>query len=100
MRDQRGLRLSHVAQRREEALGRRDELAASGELDGLLKSLASFNATLRVVDAAKAAVVDERSAIALMSAQPTLIKRPVVEAGRDVLVGFTEDGYASRFARR
>ena len=54
----------------------------------------------RLDDAAKAAVVDERSAIALMSAQPTLIKRPVVEAGGDVLVGFTEDGYASRFARR
>ena len=51
-------------------------------------------------DAAKAAVVDERTAIALMVAKPTLIKRPVVEAGGDVLVGFTEDGYASRFAKK
>lgn len=51
-------------------------------------------------DAAKAAVVDERTAIALMVAKWTLIKRPVVEAGGDVLVGFSEDGYASRFAKK
>jgi Spx/MgsR family transcriptional regulator len=51
-------------------------------------------------DAAKAAVVDERSAIALMAAQPTLIKRPVVEAHGDVVVGFSEAGYAARFARK
>ena len=51
-------------------------------------------------DAAKAAVVDERTAIALMATNPTLIKRPVVEAGADVVVGFTEDGYVSRFARK
>ncbi len=51
-------------------------------------------------DAAKAAVVDERTAIALMVTNPTLIKRPVVEIGGDVLVGFTEDGYASRFAKK
>jgi Spx/MgsR family transcriptional regulator len=51
-------------------------------------------------DAAKAAVVDERSAIALMAAQPTLIKRPVVEVHGDVVVGFSEAGYAARFARK
>ncbi len=50
-------------------------------------------------DAAKAAVTDERTAIALMVAKPTLIKRPVVETGGDVLVGFTEDGYASRMKK-
>ena len=54
----------------------------------------------RLDDAVKAGVMDERSAIALMAAQPTLIKRPVVEAGRDIVVGFTEDRYAARFARR
>jgi arsenate reductase (glutaredoxin) len=51
-------------------------------------------------DAAKAAVVDERSAIALMATKPTLIKRPVVEANGDVIVGFSEAGYAARFARK
>ena len=47
-------------------------------------------------DAAKAAVVDERTAVALMQANPTLIKRPVVEADGDVIVGFSADGYAAR----
>jgi arsenate reductase-like glutaredoxin family protein len=57
--------------------------------------------TWRALDAAaKVAVVDERSAIALMAAQPTLIKRPVVEANGDVVVGFSEAGYAARFARK
>lgn len=51
-------------------------------------------------DAAKAAVLDERTAIALMATKPTLIKRPVVEAGSDVVVGFAEDGYATRFDRK
>jgi Spx/MgsR family transcriptional regulator len=50
-------------------------------------------------DATKAAVVDERSAIALMATRPTLIKRPVVEVGGDVVVGFSEDGYAARFRK-
>lgn len=51
-------------------------------------------------DAAKAAVVDERTAVALMQANPTLIKRPVVEVDGDVVVGFSEAGYAARFTRK
>jgi Spx/MgsR family transcriptional regulator len=47
---------------------------------------------------AKAAVVDERSAVALMATKPTLIKRPVVEADGDVVVGFSEATFAKRFA--
>ena len=50
-------------------------------------------------EATKAAVTDERSAIALMKERPTLIKRPVVEAGPDVIVGFTAEDYAVRFGR-
>ena len=34
-------------------LGRRDRLVASGELDGLLKSLAGFSEKLRVVEAVR-----------------------------------------------
>ena len=34
-------------------LGRRDHLVASGELDGLLKSLAKFSEKLRVVEAVR-----------------------------------------------
>lgn len=41
----------------------------------------------------------ERAALALMREQPSLIKRPVVEMGNDVIVGFDADAYARRFAR-
>ena len=37
--------------------------------------------------------LNEKKAIALMLAQPSLIKRPVLEAGRELLVGFKPDIY-------
>jgi len=37
--------------------------------------------------------LNEKKAIALMLAQPSLIKRPVLEAGRELLVGFKSDTY-------
>ena len=37
----------------------------------------------------------EKKAIALMVAQPSMIKRPVLEAGRRLLVGFKPDEYAA-----
>ena len=51
-------------------------------------------------DAQRAVVRDEASAIALMHARPTLIRRPVIETGNDVVVGFDEPEYAQRFAAR
>ena len=36
----------------------------------------------------------ERKALALMAAQPSMIKRPVLDDGRKRLVGFTPDMYA------
>ena len=41
----------------------------------------------------------ERKAIALMLAQPGMIKRPVIETGGRVLVGFKPDAYATAFRR-
>lgn len=38
--------------------------------------------------------LDERKAIALMLAQPSMIKRPVLERGTGLLVGFKPDEYA------
>ncbi|WP_018953109.1 ArsC family reductase [Thioalkalivibrio sulfidiphilus] len=38
--------------------------------------------------------IDEKRAAALMLEHPTLIKRPVVEHGKQVLVGFDPDVYA------
>lgn len=37
--------------------------------------------------------VDEAKALALMAATPSLIKRPVVEAGQRVIVGFDANRY-------
>lgn len=39
--------------------------------------------------------IDERKAIKLMIEQPSMIKRPVLERGRTLLVGFSEDRYAA-----
>ena len=56
--------------------------------------------TWRALDeATKAAVVDERSAIALMATKPTMIKRPVLEVDGDVVVGFSEVVYAARLKK-
>lgn len=35
--------------------------------------------------------VNEKKAVALMAAHPTLIKRPVIESGGDVFVGWKKD---------
>ena len=39
----------------------------------------------------------EAKAIALMTAQPSMIKRPVLEAGGKLLVGFKPEQYAATF---
>jgi arsenate reductase len=40
-------------------------------------------------------VADEKKAIALMLAQPSMIKRPVLEVGGRLLVGFRPDDYSA-----
>ena len=42
--------------------------------------------------------LDERKAVALMLAQPSMIKRPVLEAGSKLLVGFKPEIYAKEIA--
>jgi arsenate reductase len=52
--------------------------------------------TWRKLDAAaQAAVLDAASARALMHSQTSVIKRPLLESGGDVLVGFDPQAYAS-----
>ena len=41
-------------------------------------------------------VKDEKSAIALMLAKPSIIKRPIVENGEMLLIGFDEEQFASK----
>lgn len=45
----------------------------------------------KLTDAEKAKAENDADAIALMAAQPSLIKRPVFLDGKNVLVGFTDD---------
>lgn len=45
----------------------------------------------------RAAITDQTSAAELMLAEPTLVKRPVLQAGDRIVVGFSETLYASVF---
>ena len=51
----------------------------------------------KLADAEKAAVADEASAIALMLAQPSAIKRPVLEHDGSYHLGFAEAHYQALF---
>ena len=51
--------------------------------------------TFRNLADAQKADLTERKAIALMIEQPSLIKRPVLEMGEQLLVGFKPDIYAA-----
>lgn len=49
-------------------------------------------------DAQKAAVVDADSATALMLANPSVVKRPVIVKGTTVVVGYDAEKYAQSLA--
>jgi len=53
--------------------------------------------TFRKLPDADKADLNEAKAIALMLAQPSMIKRPVLEAEGGLLVGFRPEAYAARF---
>lgn len=54
--------------------------------------------TFRKLDEAQKADIDQAKAIELMLAQPSMIKRPVLELGNKTLVGFKPDTYAAELA--
>lgn len=54
--------------------------------------------TFRKLPERAKAVADARGAIQLMQAQPSMIKRPVLERDDALLVGFKPDNYARAFA--
>ncbi|MBP8234756.1 MAG: ArsC family reductase [Rhizorhabdus sp.] len=54
--------------------------------------------TFRKLPDADRADIDEAKAIALMEAQPSMIKRPVLDADGELLVGFKPDLYAAKFS--
>ena len=54
--------------------------------------------TFRKLDETQKTDLDEARAIALMIAQPSMIKRPVLDLGGSTLVGFKLDLYTAAFA--
>ncbi|MBS0562614.1 MAG: arsenate reductase [Proteobacteria bacterium] len=56
--------------------------------------------TFRKLPEVERAEMNEAKAIALMLAQPSMIKRPVLEGAGALLVGFKPDIYADALAKR
>lgn len=52
----------------------------------------------KLVDYEKAGL-NEKKAVALMAALPTMIKRPVLDLGDRIIVGFKPETYATAFSR-
>lgn len=75
---------------------------ARKQLEGWIKEvgweilLNRAGTTFRKLEDAEKANIDQRKAIALMLAQPSLIKRPVLELGKGrLIVGFKPELYAA-----
>jgi len=62
---------------------------------GLDRLLNRSGTTFRKLDAALRESLDEARALALMAAQPSLIRRPVLETRAGILVGFDPQEYAA-----
>ena len=74
-----------------------ERLAAWEDALGWEKLLNRQGTTWRKLDAAvQSGVTDAASAQALMRAQPSVIKRPVVEWGHDTSVGFDAEAWSAR----
>jgi arsenate reductase len=77
-----------------------------GRLEGWCKALGwetllnKAGTTFRKLSDADKQGIDERKAIALMLAQPSMIKRPVLDLGEHLLVGFKDEAYASAVRRK
>ena len=55
--------------------------------------------TFRALDEAQKADLDQAKAVALMLAQPSMIKRPVLETDGRIIIGFKPERYAEFFAQ-
>lgn len=55
--------------------------------------------TWRKLDEATQASVDRKKALQLMQEQPSLIKRPVLENGNELLCGFDAEAWRRAFAK-
>jgi len=76
----------------------KDKLKAWSDKLGWQTLLNRAGTTFRKLPDADKEGLNERKALALMLAQPSMIKRPVLEAGSTLLVGFSPDAYAKDVA--
>jgi arsenate reductase (glutaredoxin) len=72
----------------------KDKLKAWSDKLGWETLLNRAGTTFRKLPDADKEGLTERKALALMLAQPSMIKRPVLESGGKLLVGFSADAYA------
>ena len=73
----------------------RAKLAEWAKVVGWETLLNRAGTTFRKLPDGKKADLDERKAIALMLEQPSMIKRPVLERGKTLLVGFSPEKYSA-----
>ena len=78
----------------------RDTLKGWSEAVGWETLLNRAGTTFRKLPDGDKEGLNERKALALMMAQPSMIKRPVLELGGKVLVGFKPEIYAKEVAPR
>lgn len=76
----------------------RAELEAWAKALGWERLLNRAGTTFRKLPEEAREGLEEGRAIALMLAQPSLIKRPLLEVGGRAHLGFSEEGYARVFA--
>ena len=73
-------------------------LAAWCDVAGWERVLNRAGTTFRKLDDAQKADLDQDKAIELMLAQPSMIKRPVLDLGERTLLGFKPELYAQALA--
>ena len=76
----------------------RDKLKAWSDELGWEALLNRAGTTFRKLPDGDKESLNEKKALALMLAQPSMIKRPVLEFGGKLLVGFKPEQYAAVFA--
>jgi arsenate reductase len=77
-----------------------DTLQAWARLVGWETLLNRAGTTYRKLSDASKAHLDQSKAIALMLAQPSMIKRPVLKTGDRLIVGFSPETYSMRLQGR
>jgi arsenate reductase len=74
-----------------------EKLATWADAVGWERLLNRAGTTFRGLPQEERADVDRAKALRLMAAHPSLIKRPVVEHGHELLVGFKSDEFGQAF---